>query len=476
MPIDSSTTLTGVLLYMSTTRSTAIVIQAKNGSTTVATFRPTNNRWNVAGDSELTELDTRIENGTISVLYNYNGTTYNGLSAVPAYLRDAVQQRDPFIPVTSTTQGAEGPDIGPHTVFYYKRSSGETAPAVPDVSQYDGDANTIEILMDGSGWTPTVPTGTDPLYYTRITYSRTGGTGSAFASAPTTDDIRWSTDDGDTYTTTPPADNADIDSIQTYIAPYGWATQVVHDDLINPFRRLSAEYWQNGANGSTSYDHYVALPTDTALLLDNYQVGFLVLKRQSWSDTGTVVYGGEVEFNTGNLMLTYPDQMASQDANGQVGNSTYMMVMNKETGGFDHAGLCDPATLCSDYDSAFYATWKFVFLAFPKTRLDGAITADAGILTVDSGAGLAQNDILFIGDEQIRITSGNPATPDENGDYTVNVTRGVNGTTAAAHADNAQVRARVNRDEVEYIVFTHRHGVSTVTTMRFFFIAKRGAE
>jgi subtilisin-like proprotein convertase family protein len=66
------------------------------------------------------------------------------------------------------------------------------------------------------------------------------------------------------------------------------------------------------------------------------------------------------------------------------------------------------------------------------TTLNGTINASQTTITVVSGAGIANSDVLLIDSEQLKVTGGGGST-------SLTVIRGFNGTTASAHANGTQV-------------------------------------
>src|SRR6516165_9331366 len=72
-----------------------------------------------------------------------------------------------------------------------------------------------------------------------------------------------------------------------------------------------------------------------------------------------------------------------------------------------------------------------------QTTLNGAITASQTTITVTSGTGIANSDVLVVGTEEMQVTAGGGTT-------SLTVTRGFNGSKAAAAATGAIVTGYTN--------------------------------
>ena len=119
----------------------------------------------------------------------------------------------------------------------------------------------------------------------------------------------------------------------------------------------------------------------------------------------------------------------------------YILSMDVDTGDvrIDHS---DRGILSADYAgrSACYLT----FAGFPVTTLHTAVSDTATSIVVQNSTGMKNGDILFVESEQMRI----------NGQVfgsTIDVTRGVNGTTAAAHVVGVTIRGTVTQDMLHLV-------------------------
>jgi len=423
------------------------------------------------------ELNRRIDAGLLIPQYRIQ-TNHGRLrvypNQVPAHLQWIVDRQDPFKRIDASST-SEVENIGPRTEFWFKR--GTTAPTVPSLSTFDYVNNTtVAQLMDADGWSKTTPSGTDTLYWTRVTWSVVSDVSSASASTPDTDDIRYSTDGGGSFSDTPPADMNDVDALEIYQPGYGWIEYPLHEDVVNPLIYISGANWQNYNNGADNADQYINISSDTDLLEDNYAVGFTVDTKISWSDHNTQVMGS-ASMPVKLLKTTKPnDVVHNQNAGGHVGKTTYMLAMNREHGGLE-LGLSAPDSLTSDYDSTYWSSFKFCFVSFPQMELTEAVTDSATVVYLSNKEGLSTGDTLFIDDEQmiVNVMAINPETG-HGGGYSITVTRATGGTTAAAHDNESTVRGIVNKNAVRHVCITHRNGVPDYTQFRIFRLRKRGAE
>lgn len=475
--ITQETALTSVLISVAPGSVDAGAALLRNGNSRVGVFfsiitEDSLVSWDLADEGFL-EVNRRIDESLIEVWYDVAGHGEVLASEIPSHLESIIAERDPFRRVLASSQQVLT-GVGPRTEFWFKR--GATAPALPSLATFDYDADvTVASLMEAAGWELGTPTGTDTLYWTRVTWSVVAGVSSASASPVASDDIRYSTDDGASFSATPPADMADVDAIEVYQEGYGWIEYPLREDVISPFVNISGEVWQNAENGNDAADQFINLASETDLLDDNYAVGFTVRQAFSWSDLGRRLQG-HADLPIEGLQLARPQDIAGQTADGQVGRATYIVVQNKEHGAVS-VGLCDPATLLSDYDQQYWGTFRVVFVSYPRTALTEAAADSATVVYLEHKDGLATGDTLFIGDEQMTLgVLAASADSSHGGGFSATVTRGANGTTAAAHADAAEVRGIVNKDAVRHLCITRRHGVPDHTRFRVTRLRKRGAD
>jgi Tfp pilus assembly protein PilX len=103
-----------------------------------------------------------------------------------------------------------------------------------------------------------------------------------------------------------------------------------------------------------------------------------------------------------------------------------------------YGGICIGSLSSSGCDSGNCVTTGTTAAYSPAVQENGAITSSATSVPIKFGAGtdpVHVNDVILVGSEQMLVTSA-PATASP---VTLTVTRGYNGSTAAAHADKAAV-------------------------------------
>lgn len=98
---------------------------------------------------------------------------------------------------------------------------------------------------------------------------------------------------------------------------------------------------------------------------------------------------------------------------------------------YGQATINAPAVTIDAAGTAAVLKWMGSQAASKPTELVGSITAGATTLTLKNPQGIGANAMLSIGDEHLQVTAKNGTV------YTV--TRGANGTTAAAHAAGDEV-------------------------------------
>ena len=469
MAIDETTEITLVRVYYHGDARFQIAhgVQAFNGSTLVSNiYPPRNNEWDL-NDADFLELDRRIEEGTVTLEYQWGRFTNRwSEDQIPSLYRARLIEQNPFYWVQSIPS-QETQNQGPHTEFYFQRLASGITPTLPDFSTFDGDSVTVASLMTGASWSRTVPSGDGLVWHTRVTWSIVEGVASAQGSTPTTDDLRYSTDNGDTFTTSPPSNLDDLDLVQQYIAGTGWIEFPVGDEeVVSPIVYLAGVNWQNAQNGADNAQQFIAMPSDSAILKDNYRIGFDVAKTQSWTATDNYDWRGTVSIPTAAIVLCTPEEYAGRNSSNYTRFKTYMLVQNKEHGSIEF-GISQNGIALTAYDQNYYGSMFINFLSYPKVSLPANLAAATTVFDLGNVEQLAVGDTLFINDEQLAVTAINSTN--------VGVTRGANGTTAADHSSGDTVRAIVNRDEVRYVAIVSRYGVPDNTKVQIFRVRKRGA-
>lgn len=470
MAINSDSTIDRIQVEMQTyVQQQASSVIAYNGSQRIGKL--TGGDFDATPSDEFIELDRRVEAGTAAVEYiTPMGRFTTG--SVPAWARNYIDLRDPFARRQTTLTAEQAVDVT--NTIWYKRAS--AAPTLPSFDNLDGITVTADSIMAGAGWTKRPPTGTDTLYYTLITYSVADDLPAAEGTAPETDDIQYSTDHGETWLDAAPDDYDTVTDIRYYVPgnPGLWATENLKPEVIDPLIHFGGTVWQNGGNGNDDYDQYIDVAANTNLLDDNYLVGCTIREVISWSDHRPN-FEGSWEMPVDAIVLTTPQQYEGVDSEGRVPHYTYLVIQSKENGAC-RIGLSAPGERLSDYSTSYYGAYFMNFISYPKTALTEAVTASATSLYLESVAGLTSGNTLYIGNERMRVVSIGDEDSAHGGGHLVVVDRAHSGTTAAAHADNAEVRGIVNKDAVRYILIGKRRGVADRTQKKFWRVRKRGAE
>jgi hypothetical protein len=154
--------------------------------------------------------------------------------------------------------------------------------------------------------------------------------------------------------------------------------------------------------------------------------------------TGTMSTGGVVDGNISATQVTIAVNSGAGIVNGDV------LVIGTEQMQVSGGGGTTSLTVTRGFNGTTAATaitGAVVTASFAtpasQTTLNGAITASQTTITVTSGTGIANSDVLVVGTEQMQVTAGGGTT-------SLTVTRGFNGSKAAAAATGAIVTAYAN--------------------------------
>ena len=401
-------------------------------------------------NSEVAEVISRVKAGTIPVVYIIDGDGYlqaslgdytgkvrdDQLPAVYHHLRN----EHPFHPDFN----ADALDYarGPFKSIHYRRDAGilVNAPTSVDFTIHEDPAFYRQRISQ-AGWPEVPPTGTDALYSTVGTFGRSSN-GSAYSTytLPEVGDVEWSIDGGFNWLTTPPTDFGTVTNTR-YRTGTDWIEirPEEAEENNNPWRQVSPRSLVATPPGGQQ-----AISISGASLADMYRIGIQMdvvdanqLIRSSgeaWRSTHRIT-GDEHPYG---LQLVPPAELSNTTPSIPY---RYLIAQHQVTGDVNllHTGIAPNNAALVDYHAAY-----LTFAGFPVSVLSLAVTDAATTLHIDMSAQFANGETIYVDDEQMTIDSG-------VGSASVTVTRGVNGTTAAAHAMDATVRGTVDDDQLRYV-------------------------
>ena len=411
--------------------------------------RTANGTYDV-NDPEVAEVISRVKAGTIPVIYIINDSYLNQALGLPRFnhVRDDqlpeiywhLRNEHPF----HTTFVAPDKSRGPYIDIFYQRSVATPTAVASTFTEHESIGG-FESRVRTEGWLLEPPTGTDTLYWNSVRYG-VYADHEPWTSADSveTGDIEWSVDHAATWLTTPPTDYATVTHVRVLQGSDYIGLPVRSDpDPDNPFIELAPH-------------DLISLPTDGvspreitgAGLRDLYQIGVrmdmydtsgdIVVSGEGWLSTATKPsVGGDPSYG----LQLLPASGFSDTSLPPASPYAYILSMDTDTGEvrIDHS---DRGILSADY--AGRAACYLTFAGFPVTTLHTAVSAATTSIVVQNSTGMKNGDILFVESEQMRI----------NGQVfgsTIDVTRGVNGTTAAAHISGVTIRGTVTQDMLHLV-------------------------
>ena len=332
---------------------------------------------------------------------------------------------------------------GPYVDVFYQRAA--TAPAVTTVA-YSGlesiGAYERRVQNDRlAAGTP--PTGADALWHSVVRYGvYASGEGWTHIEPAKSADINWSTDRGDTWLATVPADYADVTDVRVRHNERWITTPVFVDpDHRSPWLALSV----HRDVLPLPLDDVLAMEVAGAALADLYQLG---IRMDVLHTDGTILRSGEawISSDYGRRSHAHPFGLefipvAHLYDNAPPAPWRYIAAQDNLTGEVQIHHTDIPINQLPTTVSAAYLS----FGGFPVTTLNQAMgdaETDTSFRTSIPNVGFKIGDILHIDDEQVRIGTNNevPFPP------RINVERAVNDTTRAAHVIDSVVRGVVRED------------------------------
>ena len=434
-------------------------------------------------DPGFVECRRRIVNGTATLHYliiegsGYDGTADFSLRSI--YTEDNLPTRFHFLLQYDTmrleVQRAQeiDPSVGPTDKIFYTYATippgvGTTIPT-PVPTWADGDVDGLISSMEDLHWYTAENQAYEnrgvheTLYTCVVSYHYIGDLefSSIDVTTPETGAIQFSTNHGDTWTDERPSTGT-ITHVRRRINGH-WVEfpleietvlrtgiEVVISEMFLP--------WQD-----SEYPRSYNISRD-----DISEIDLLILMAErtiSWGDARTPIYGNFSSGQVRNEITLLRPHLIGQDAYTglddlvETGVGLHVLTINKNTG---HVTVGH--TMNEDIDSyapySGYATFLFGWESYPATELQSAMTAISQLpFLKGSNFGLAVGNTLFCEAEQMRIDAMTSEHLNNGALRTqLQVTRGINGTTAAVHAVDTPIRAIVNGDEIRRITYLDHVG------------------
>ena len=421
--------------------------------------------------------------------YRIDGDDYASESDVPDYLEFNLD-KDP-LQASLIALATVPDDVYGDKVFYKYETIPENNLALNQPTQltFTGDVEALITSMEGFGWyiNPSLANdnkdeGDETLYTLLVHYNYDGeeNEGDAHATTATTDAVQYSTDFGQTWTTTPPDDWEDVTT--TRVNEGGvWVEHHLEteteEEIIAGQRYVSGNFWCPWQSS--------AVPSAVSTI-DNVEthvrsIQIQAIRPKSWSNTGqpkygfytTPIYTSEIQYvrphlhGWGDVDDDY-DSLIEGDA------GLLVMIIQKSSGNmwFGYSDRDDQADI---YASSSYTIIWCGFESYPKTEVEAPISDSVSDLVLDilgTAYGIAVGDTVFCEDEQMRVEEIADSTTYSDGGvvqhvYTsLTVERAINSTTRASHAIGATVRVMVNQDRLRRFTVYKVSGVSAPLKIR----------
>ena len=366
--------------------------------------------------------------------------------------------------------------------FYQYNDASNVATPVPTYT--DGDLDTLIDDMEAAGWyisagdAYTNKGDNTDLRLAIVSYEYIGATDTSTVNVKVLpeDDIRYSTDNGQTFTEDAPSDPDDITNLEITIG--GETVDFLikpETELVNPVEQIINDVFPPYYY---SYSSPYAASLASAVLSDFFGIQFRHWKGESWSRTQDPQHGGITPVIPIDEIRITPPHLLGQDAlsghddkiEGNVGY--YLMIITKEAG--ENRGEIQFVQVnsdnVSDYSNTRYTTLLCCFESYPNTELAVVmphLTTQTVITIKGTGRGMSPNDILFIEDEQVRVSSVAAPTVGTDGVFAaITVDRARNGTSSSVHAIDTQVRGIINSDRIRNLSFLAERGLLRPHTIR----------
>ena len=427
-----------------------------------------------------------VVDGTAVVRYKFgsasvrDGDTVYAKDDVPVERKHELRNDTFSTDVQAQEQQIEDVRWSELTFFRYDNA---TDIAVPVPSLEDGDVDGLIEDMETGGWYQTTADaftnrGTNTILRTAVvSYEYVGNTDTATVNVNVVpaNKLRYSIN-GIDFTDNPPSDESTITHIEWTVSGEVIDIRIKPEtELVNPVENLINQTFPPYENNPTNPTSASFSGADFNRL---YAIQHHVWDAPSWSNAQAKDFSGFSELQPINeLMLTSPQLIGQDDFSGhdeqiEGGGSYYVLLfgrtndVGKGVVKIFHVDSDDINVYGSDY-----MAFLFCYESYPVTELYSSIINPAAtLLTIEGTArGISDGDTLFIGDEQMEVTS---IADSELSLITVvtelTVTRGVNNTTASAHSSGATVRAVLNSDRIRNLVFLRGHNSNPPVGIRVF--------
>ena len=288
------------------------------------------------------------------------------------------------------------------------------------------------------------------------------------------DDIRYSVDNGQTWTEAAPSDPDDITNLEITIGGETVDFLVkIETELVNPVEQIINDVYPPYAyNLTTPYSASLA----SAVLSDFFGVQFRHWKGETWSNSHIPQYGGiSAVIPIDEILLTPPhligqDAFSDYDDKIEGNHGYYLIIITKEVGetrGEIQISQVDNDTI-TGYSYSKYVTLLCCFESYPNSDIYQSVNAGTIAFTIrGTNRGVSVGDTMFVEDEQMRVTSIGASFKDSNGVFhSIDVTRAINGTTAVAHDSDTRIRGVINSDRIRNLTFLAERGIARPHTLR----------
>ena len=469
-----------VLVYLSSRTDRCTGIHAYQGDDRVGSAARAGGRtgfYDTSSD-DISHIIARIHTGNATREWIVDGTTYTSKEDVPNWL-EYLLELDP-LDADLVAMSQTPPDVGPDDQVFYKYGDIDSPPDAPTVT-FGDSVDTLITDMETAGWYATPSDaednqGTDTTLFTIVVtyfYSGASDTSTIDITDPSTDTVQYSTDHGETWTTTPPSDYDTVTDIRVNVAGHWVDHTIQHEtELAETIRDLTSFF----------YPPYTDYPYSSAVvgtaIQDMQAFQFHVFRAQSWTEASDPQRGfvskiipidEVVWLRPHNLgwpeVNSHYDRLIQDDDEG-----LYCMAMNKESGEVV-IGHTNNEDIADYFPNSEWQSWLFGFESYPYPTLYSNISAVATQVTfVGTNLGISVGNIIFSGDEQMRITQVFDPTTDgipPTDVYTVvYVTRAVNGTSIETRNAGQRVRITVNEDRLRRITFLKGNSVTRPTAIK----------